>query len=74
MSVATTFAAVLKTSNAQASLNILGNAILPDQAQELVEALKCNKKCTALCGVAGDELTLDLHNQPAAMQSATTNH
>jgi hypothetical protein len=74
MSVVTTFAVVLKTaSNAQASLNILGNAILPDQAQELVEALKCNKKCTALCGVAGDELTNIGFAQPTCCNEISHN-
>jgi hypothetical protein len=44
-------------------VNLLKNAIPVKQAQELVEIMLSKEKLTTLCGLSGNEATLDFSNQ-----------
>jgi hypothetical protein len=48
---------------ALSSVNLLGNEIPVEQAQELVAIMQSNKKLTTLCGFSREEATLDVSNQ-----------
>ena len=41
------------------SVNVLGNFIGVEQAQELINALQAKDTLTTLCGFSGDETELD---------------
>jgi hypothetical protein len=45
------------------SVNLLMNAIPIKQAQELVKIMQSKEKLTTLCGLSGNEATLDFSNQ-----------
>jgi hypothetical protein len=45
------------------SVNLLKNAIPVEQAQELVKIMQSKKKLITLCGLSGNEATLDFSNQ-----------
>ena len=45
------------------SVNVLGNSIGVEQAQELIKILQAKEKLTTLCGFSGDETELDLSNK-----------
>ena len=45
------------------SVNVLGNSIGVEQAQELIKILQARDKLTTLCGFSGDETELDLSNK-----------
>jgi hypothetical protein len=45
------------------SVNVLGNSIGVEQAQELIKNLQAKEKLTTLCGFSGDETELDLSNK-----------
>ena len=47
---------------ALAFVNILGNHIPPDQAQELIKVMESKENLKTLCGFKGDEKELDLRN------------
>jgi Ran GTPase-activating protein (RanGAP) involved in mRNA processing and transport len=44
------------------SVNVLGNSIGVEQAQELIKILQARDKLTTVCGFSGDETELDLSN------------
>jgi hypothetical protein len=45
------------------SVNLLKNAIPVEQAQELVKIMQSKEKLITLCGLSGNEATLDFSNQ-----------
>jgi Leucine-rich repeat (LRR) protein len=45
------------------SVDVLGNSIGVEQAQELINILQAKDKLTTLCGFSGDETELDLRNK-----------
>jgi hypothetical protein len=44
-------------------VDLLTNAIPVKQAQELVKIMQSKEKLTTLCGLSGNEATLDFSNQ-----------
>jgi hypothetical protein len=53
----------LADNGAISSVNVLGNSIGVEQAQELIQILQAKDKLTTLCGFSGDETELDLSNK-----------
>jgi hypothetical protein len=53
----------IKDNSAISSVNVLGNYIGVEQAQELINILQAKDKLTTLCGFSGDETELDLRNK-----------
>ena len=47
-------------SGALAFVNLLGNDIPPEQAQELIKVMESKENLKTLCGFKGDEKELDL--------------
>ena len=47
-------------SGALAFVNLLGNNIPPEQAQELIKVMESKENLKTLCGFKGDEKELDL--------------
>jgi Ran GTPase-activating protein (RanGAP) involved in mRNA processing and transport len=45
------------------SVNVLGNSIGVEQAQELIKILHNKEKLTTLCGFSGDEIDLNLNKK-----------
>jgi hypothetical protein len=54
---------ILSDNRAISSVNLLKNAIPVEQAQELVKIMQSKEKLTTLCGLSGNEATLDFSNQ-----------
>jgi hypothetical protein len=50
----------IKDMGAISSVNVLGNSIGVEQAQELIKILQTKEKLTTLCGFSGDETELNL--------------
>jgi hypothetical protein len=63
MSGVIALADVMPDMGAMSSVNVLGNSIGVEQAQELIKNLQAKDKLTTLCGFSGDETELDLSNK-----------
>ena len=50
-------------SGALAFVNLLGNKIPPEQAQELIKVMESKENLRTLCGFTGEEKELDLSNK-----------
>ena len=50
-------------SGALAFVNLLGNDIPPEQAQELIKVMESKENLRTLCGFTGEEKELDLSNK-----------
>jgi hypothetical protein len=53
----------IKNNGGISSVNLLKNTISVEQAQELVKIMRSKEKLTTLCGLSGNETTLDFSNQ-----------
>jgi Ran GTPase-activating protein (RanGAP) involved in mRNA processing and transport len=53
----------LRDNGAILFVNVLGNSIGVEQAQELIKILQAKDKLTTLCGFSGDETELNLSNK-----------
>jgi hypothetical protein len=53
---------VILDMGALSSLNLLKNVIPVEQAQELVKIMQSKERLTNLCGLSGNEATLDFSN------------
>jgi hypothetical protein len=53
----------IKDNGAISSVNLLKNNIPVEQAQELVKIMQSKEKLATLCGLSGNEATLDFSNQ-----------
>jgi hypothetical protein len=56
-------AAEIDDNRAISSVNLLKNVTPVEQAQELVKIMQSKEKLTTLCGLSGNEATLDFSNQ-----------